>query len=275
MSVQNVLTAILTRQEELTVLIDNLKNSLSKREQGTILRSTINGTLRFYEKRDIDSKRIYLGADKTQILKDLAQKQYEERILASAKDELLLLRDCMKTLSEFEEIHDFKAEYKRLPEVLQQLVDPNLNYEDDFVMRWRKARFSRGRVTENHIYDTLAKEKVRSKSEALIADRLFNAGIPYRYEQRLEFDSDVPGLEDMHAYYPDFTILDKRTRKIIYWEHLGKLGDPSYCRDNLTKLHDYIRHGIIQGKNLILTYESADRPLLTADVDILIRQFLL
>ena len=120
-------------------------------------------------------------------------------------------------------------------------------------MRWRKARFSRGRVTENHIYDTLAKEKVRSKSEALIADRLFNAGIPYRYEQRLEFDSDVPGLEDMHAYYPDFTILDKRTRKIIYWEHLGKLGDPSYCRDNLTKLHDYMRHGIIQGKNLILT----------------------
>ena len=275
MSMKNVLTAIKTRQEELSVLIDNLESSISKRDQGTLLRSTINGTIRFYEKRDTDSKRIYLGTNKNQVLKDLAQKQYEERILESAKEELLLLRDCLKTLSEFDECHDSKAEYKMLPEVLQQLVNPNLNYEDDYVIRWRKARFCRGRITENHIYDTLAKEKVRSKSEALIADRLFNAGIPYRYEQRLEFDSDIPGPEDMHAYYPDFTILDKRTRKIIYWEHLGKLGDPSYCRDNLPKLHDYMRHGIIQGKNLILTYESTDRPLLTGDIDILINEFLL
>ena len=275
MSTQIVLNAMKVRLEELDLLIKHIEDSISKREQGVLIRSTINGTLRFYEKRDIDSKRIYLGADKTQILKDLAQKQFEERMLASAKDELFLLRDCMKTLSEFDENHDSKKEYKRLPEVLRQLVNPNLNYEDDYVARWRIARFSRGRITENHIYDTLAKEKVRSKSEALIADRLFNAGIPYRYEQRLEFDSDVPGLEDMHAYYPDFTILDKRTRKIIYWEHLGKLGDPAYCRDNLTKLHDYMKHGIIQGKNLILTYESADRPLLTTDVDILIKQFLL
>lgn len=274
MSTQSILKAIKARQGELNVLIERLESSISKREPGTLVRSTINGAVRFYERLDGSSKRIYLNQDKKAILKDLAEKQYEKEILAAAKEESRILHDYAQTLSEFNDLNNNDAIYEKLPHELRKLVNKGLHFEDDYVLRWRKSKFLRARTTEYHIFDTLAKEKVRSKSEALIADRLYNAGIPYRYEQRLEFESDIPGLEDMHAYYPDFTILDRKTRKVIYWEHLGKLGDPSYCRDNLLKLHDYMTHGIIQGKNLILTYESTDRPLLTMDVDILIKQFL-
>ena len=76
-------------------------------------------------------------------------------------------------------------------------------------------------------------------------------------------------------YYPDFTVLNKRTRKIYYWEHLGRLGDPEYCFDTLIKLEDYSDNGILLGKNLILTFESQKMPLYTANVDRLIKQFLI
>ena len=275
MSTQNVIKAMKIRQEELDILISRLENSIAKREQGTLVRSTVRGTVRFYLRKTNNPKRIYLNKERINIVKDLAQKQFEEKILSFAKEESIILQRYSQTLSEFNNCHDSRMEYEKLPGEIKELVNPSLEYEDDYVLQWQKARFNRARTTEFHIFDTLAKEKVRSKSEALIADRLYSAGIPYRYEQQLVFDSDVPGPEEMHSYYPDFTILNKKTRKIIYWEHLGKLGDPAYCRDNLPKLHDYMKHGIIQGKNLILTFESADRPLLTKDVDLLIKQFLL
>ena len=103
----------------------------------------------------------------------------------------------------------------------------------------------------------------------MIADRLFNAKIPYRYEQLLMLD-----LRTNLFYYPDFTILNTRTRQVYYWEHLGLLGDNSYCDDNIKKLCDYAEYGIIHGKNLILSYECEGRPLSTTYVNKMIEEFL-
>ena len=143
--------------------------------------------------------------------------------------------------------------------------------DDGFAKKWLDAKYYRAKRSEGHIYETLNKDMVRSKSEVIIADRLYNAGIPYHYEQRLD-------LEDEHfntiKYYPDFTILNKRTREIYYWEHLGNLGDPDYCFKNLTKLEHYSDNEILLGKNLILTFESQNKPLYTANVDRLIKEFL-
>ena len=52
------------------------------------------------------------------------------------------------------------------------------------------------------------------------------------------------------------------------------LGDPKYCADNISKLENYLMNGIIQGKNLILTYECKDKQLSTVYVDQMIKQFL-
>ena len=56
--------------------------------------------------------------------------------------------------------------------------------------------------------------------------------------------------------YPDFTVLNKRTREVFYHEHLGMLEDSEYLLKNLQKIHAYEKNGFIQGKQLILTYES-------------------
>lgn len=275
MVMHEILGAIQRRQKLLSVCIDRLEKSIAKREQGNLLLSTINGSARYYMRHKGTSEKVYLNKDMQSVLDDILQRQYEENLLASARLEMKALERSKKTLSPCLSLYGDTVLFNKIPEELREHVHINNGIEDDYVKNWRSARYYRAKTTDKHIHDTLANDKVRSKSEVLIADRLFNAGIPYRYEEKLVLEEDIPGPESLQTYYPDFTILKKSTREIVYWEHLGKMGDPAYCRDNLAKLHTYMRHGIVQGKNLIITYESADIPLFTKDVDTLIREFLL
>ena len=275
MSRRDILVAIKTRQKELSILFEQLEKSIAKRNQGILVRSKINGKTRYYLRKRGESTRHYLGNNKKLIMENIAQREYEETLLEATKEELSVLNQFLEMQADLRKKHSKKALCNKLPEDIRNLVRTDLSFEDDYVRKWKTARYSGAAKTEYHIYDTLAGEKVRSKSEALIADRLYTAGVPYRYEQKLVFESDIPGPESNFTYYPDFTILNKRTGKLFYWEHLGRLGENAYCKDNLAKLHIYMKHGIIQGKNLLLTYESAERPLLTADVSILIKEYLL
>ncbi len=113
---------------------------------------------------------------------------------------------------------------------------------------------------------------MRSKSEQILADRLYLSGIPYHYEvNRINYD--VYG--DAYTVQPDFKILNKRTRQVFIWEHLGRLGDNDYCSDSLPKINDYIRDNLIPGKNLILSLESLNCPLDVQVVNTLIKNFLI
>ncbi|MFO0686894.1 MAG: AAA family ATPase [Sandaracinus sp.] len=80
-------------------------------------------------------------------------------------------------------------------------------------------------------------ELMRSKSEVIIADKLFSRKIDYRYEQPLKF---ADGIER----YPDFTIEDDASGTLYYWEHLGLLHDPAYRRRWERKLAGYRQLGI-------------------------------
>lgn len=100
---------------------------------------------------------------------------------------------------------------------------------------------------------------MRSKSETAIGTALAERGIPFRYECAL----DLNGL----VIYPDFTILDPRSRALCYWEHLGILDDDKYIAAAANKISSYIRAGFIPGVNLILSGEVRDRPFGTADAN--------
>jgi len=92
-------------------------------------------------------------------------------------------------------------------------------------------------LEERLIHRTERGEMVRSKSELLIADKLYSRKIPYQYEASLKLGSDTR--------YPDFTIVDDNTGKTFYWEHLGMLEDPVYEERWRRKLELYKREGII------------------------------
>ena len=57
-------------------------------------------------------------------------------------------------------------------------------------------------------------ERVRSKSEKILADYFYSRKIPYHYEKPLH-------LRGYGIVYPDFTLLSRKTRREVYWEHEG------------------------------------------------------
>ena len=265
-----IITAIKERLKELDGHIGRLEKSIQDRGDGYLVLSHMRGHVRFYKRKGKYDERQYLRRDQTATIASLAQKKYETRLLEAAKAEKEKLRSCLTLLSKTGN-SDMNAVMTSMETELLEYITPDVVTDDGFAKKWLDAKYYRAKRSEGHIYETLNKDMVRSKSEVIIADRLFSAGIPYHYEQRLD-------LEDEHfntiKYYPDFTILNKRTREIYYWEHLGNLGDPDYCFKNLTKLEHYSDNGILLGKNLILTFESQNKPLYTANVDRLIKEFL-
>lgn len=97
------------------------------------------------------------------------------------------------------------------------------------------------------VYRTKRGELVRSKSEVIIANLLFDNKIRYKYEEPL----DVGGNKKR----PDFTIKDKESGKEWYWEHCGMMSDYKYRKKWEDKKRLYNANGYVEGKNLIVTEE--------------------
>jgi ATP-dependent exoDNAse (exonuclease V) alpha subunit len=111
-----------------------------------------------------------------------------------------------------------------------------------------------GAVLETRlIHRTSRGDPVRSKSEVIIADQLFHAGIrDYEYERPLSLGGKTR--------YPDFTVEDDDSGEVYYWEHCGMLHDQSYRQRWEEKLAWYESHGILphsKDGNLIITRDDA------------------
>lgn len=124
-------------------------------------------------------------------------------------------------------------------------------------------------VAEEPSVLTVSGEYVRSKSEAIISNSLFRHDLVFLYEKPLFLEKSG------FTVFPDFTILDPAVMEEIYWEHFGMMDSPEYLRSALRKISNYIRNGIIPGKNLICTFETLEQPLSSFDVEQLIKAFLL
>ena len=120
-------------------------------------------------------------------------------------------------------------------------------------------------------YLTARGERVRSKSEIIIADTLFRLKIPYRYEYPLNL-KNTKG--EKLTLYPDFTCLNLRTRREFYWEHFGMMDNSEYSENVVQKLHLYEQNGIIPGKNLIITMETSTIPINTKQIELLAKSYL-
>ncbi len=123
---------------------------------------------------------------------------------------------------------------------------------------WLNTPYHRLDDFEDPQHPTLRGDYVRSKSESMIADTLFRADILYKPECPLELEDRK--THSTVTYYPDFTILHPVTFEEIYWEHFGGLDDALYASKQARKMQVYSDNGIIQHKNLIITFETENVP---------------
>ena len=110
-------------------------------------------------------------------------------------------------------------------------------------------------------------ERVRSKSEKIMADYFYRNGIFYKYERPLY-------LRGVGILYPDFTFLSPKTGGEIYWEHNGRMDDPVYARKAVNKILTYERNQIYAGEKLILTYETEQTVLSTRTIECMVEKYL-
>jgi hypothetical protein len=95
-------------------------------------------------------------------------------------------------------------------------------------------------LEERMIHRTARGDRVRSKSEVILADKLHERGIDYQYEQPFV-------AADGDHRLPDFTIDDAASGLKIIWEHLGMLTVPEYRDRWERKRKWYEERGVLPG----------------------------
>lgn len=211
----------------------------------------------------LPGQRNYISKKNPKLAIKLAQKEYDKAVLSKA----LTFQEQLDALWHTLEV-DFDEIINQFQEEKKKLIKPYFTSDDEFIREWENMSFDSKLFDEStpELFSNRG-ERVRSKSEKIIADRLAELGIPYRYEAPLF-------LGTMGIVYPDFTLLKVCTREEIYWEHLGMMDDSSYVHKALNKINTYIRNGYIPGKNLLLTFESKAVPLNMRNVESQLRAIL-
>ena len=249
-----------TRYELISKSIDDIENKISLFPEGWITVRQRRGKFYFYLSEYISGEKYIPLNDKNQI-ETLLQKDYLKKVLRQAKRELSALEKMSKLYP------DTLAEdvFDRMPEGRKCYVKPINVIDDAYAQKWMAAPYKRKPFKKDMPeFYTTKNERVRSKSEVIIADRLRANGIPYRYECPLKVGKKI--------IHPDFTILRMSDRKILYHEHCGKMGDPKYIEDMLSRAKDYSLEDIILGDRLFYTFESESTPLDVAMLDMLIKK---
>ena len=164
--------------------------------------------------------------------------------------------------------------YDALCPARQSLITAATLTDEQYLSQWKNITWQGLPFSpEAPQYDTANGEKVRSKSEVIIADTLARHGIAYRYEFPLRLRQTTRNSE-ISTIYPDFLCLNLRTRTEFYWEHFGLMDDAEYASKSARKLSVYAENNIFIGRNLIITMETQAEPLNTRMIEKIILDFL-
>ena len=254
------------RREKLCKLAEETRNRLKKAPEGKLRVKCRQGNTYYFRKSDkSEANGKYIPAKDKQLAVLLAQKDYDERFLKSAEKEIRAINSFLKGVptTRVEEL------YERMDKGKKELIIPAVETDEMFAERWVNEPYSKKKIADNiPLYLTDRGERVRSKSEMIIANTLAQEGIPYHYEQSL-------WLETFGEVYLDFTLLNVRLRKIYYWEHQGMMDDAGYANKAVQKQLTYHENGIFEGDRLILTSETATKPINSMQVRNIIHHYLI
>lgn len=195
------------------------------------------------------------------------QKKYDEEVIRLVNQEKEYLEKFIfdsKITSE-----TIQNLYSSQPKEIKDMIVPVDMSDDDFALEWLSMPYEKKEIDEEkNTSRTDNGEVVRSKSEKNIANALLKFEIPYKYECPYV-------LSTGQVIYPDFTVLNKRTRKEIYWEHRGMMDDREYAKSTVIRLKKLEKEGVFLGDNLIITEETSASPLGTDEIELIINHYFL
>lgn len=247
---------------ELEKEIERLRKALENQLEGKLLVSGSESAPKYYLKTE--AGRQFLPRDRIEDAAAIAQQDYYRSLLALLEERYSRLSDALNCLR----MLDPAQVFDNLSVRKKPLVVPEFLPSEEFAELWAATRYEgKSFRPGDPEYYTARGERVRSKSECDIADRNYYRGVLYLYEYPWT-------LETGGVWFPDFTVVNLRTRKVYIWEHFGKEGDPQYAVTSMRKLRIYQESGIWPGENLILTHETAEKPLMIRDIDAVIDHYL-
>ena len=258
--------------------VPQLENALKKIDvflnhapEGCLKWQNKKGKTYYYHQYMKDNKwvRRYIKKNELSLAKKLAQKHYYlsiRPILEKMLDETKrFMRKCPSNA--LEEIYD------NLSDERKSLVTPIQISVKEKVKQWQVEAYEKNLMyPENLRYETEQGDMVRSKSEVIIANILYRnrKDILYKYEKPLE----VMENGRQKTIYPDFTILNKHTGKVTYWEHAGRMDDSHYANEFVKKMNTYIDNDLLLGRDVVVSFESLSNPLDIKVVKRLVKQII-
>lgn len=254
---------LLEEERRLGNIIHDTEERLKNAPEGNVRIIRQDTKVQFYHRTvATDTNGKYMPFAEHDTAAALIQKKYDQKILAAANRQ----RSAIDRFLACYDPEALKAVYDMQSDVRKDYIIPVELPDHEYKICWQEQPYECKTFLENTPeHYTSRGERVRSKSEVMIADALCRAGIPYKYECPLELGGMV--------LHPDFTILRMGDRKEIYWEHLGMMDDPEYCENAIRRLRLYEANGIYSGSELVLSMESGSVPINLAVINRLINKY--
>jgi hypothetical protein len=232
------------QRKEMESVIADAEKGCRRKTEGRLRITHNKGTVQYFLRTGPQDKPgRYISKKELEIACEIAQKDYLLKLRHIAEKKQKALTAFIGTYFS-EKLEDV---YSGLSPDRRSIVMPYRLTDDEYAMQWQDTKFpvfyqpESGEPEDTSGIYTEKNEHVRSKSEKILADKLNLMHIPYHYEKPLR----------LHGYgivHPDFTILNKRTRKEYYWEHLGMMDDASYSEKAVMKIETYEKKQHIPGR---------------------------
>jgi len=243
---------------------------LKKSPKGNIRVRKWKGSVEFYywdEEERKSGKRGYNGRylkkTEEETARAIIQRDYDRQVIKRGEKLVKATEKLLETYTK----NGLKQLYREMKPHRRTLIEPVILSDEEYIKQWQKEEYTGKPFGDEEIeIITERGERVRSKSEKIIADKLYMLGIPYRYEYPMMLPGNV-------RIYPDFTILKMPERKEVYLEHFGMMDDEEYVGNVMYKLDTYEKNGIYPGDRLFFTHETGRTPLNTRTLDGMLKEW--
>ena len=190
---------LLQEQKHLHEIADKARTGLTTVPEGNLRISKDKNKPRYYQCID-DNNGIYIPRSNKELPKLLAQKTYNRIVVKKGEARLKQIEKILQDYTDDE----IERIYTSMHKERQFLVTPIEATWNQLLMEWYKEEYLGKEFKEGMpVILTEKGERVRSKSEKILADYFYRKNILYKYEKPLY-------LKGYGTVYPDFTFLSRK-----------------------------------------------------------------